>query len=93
MEDPELCGRLLLHVFRGVMHRLEGPHIVGQSGLLKVVAPLAALAGHARGQVLLQRLDAPVHHGNGVAVLGPLRPAHGFSGQLPVQRGELVALS
>ena len=42
-------------------------------------------------QVLLQRLDAPVHHGNGVAVLGPLRPVHGFSGQLPVQRGELVA--
>ena len=43
-----------------------------------------------RGQVLLQRLDAPVHHGNGVAVLGPLRPVHGF-GQFPVQRGKLVA--
>ena len=55
-----------------------------------MVAPLAALAGHARGQVLLQRLDAPVHHGNGVAVLGPLRPVHGFRGQLPVH-GKLVA--
>ena len=31
-----------------------------------------------------------VHHGRCVAVLGPLRPVHGF-GQLPVQRGELVA--
>ena len=91
LEDPELRGRLLLHVFRGAVHRLVGPRVVGRSGLLKVVAPLAALAGHARGQVLLQRLDAPVHHGNGVAVLGPLRPVHGFRGQLPVQRGELVA--
>ena len=91
LEDPELCGRLLLHVFRGAVHRLVGPRVVGRSGLLKVVAPLAALAGHARGQALLQRLDVPVHHGNGVAVLGPLRPVHGFSGQLPVQRGELVA--
>ena len=91
LEDPELRGRLLLHVFRGAVRRLVGPRVVGRSGLLKVVAPLAALAGHARGQVLLQRLDAPVHHGNGVAVLGPPRPVHGFRGQLPVQRGELVA--
>ena len=55
-----------------------------------MVAPLPALVRHPRGQVLLQRLDAPVHRGNGVAVLGPLRAVHGF-GQLPVQRGELVA--
>ena len=91
LEDPELCGRLLLHVFRGAMHRLVGPRVVGRSGLLKVVAPLAALAGHARGQVLLQRLDSPVHHGRGVAVLRALRSVHGFRGQLPVQRGELIA--
>ena len=39
LEDPELCGRLLLHVFRGAMHRLVGPRVVGRSGLLKVVAP------------------------------------------------------
>ena len=50
-----------------------------------------ALARHPCGQVLLQRLDAPVHHGDGVAVLGPLRAVHGIFGQLPVQRGELVA--
>ena len=56
-----------------------------------MVAPLPALARHPCGQVLLQRLDAPVHHGNGVAVLGPLSAVHGFLGQLPVQRGELVA--
>ena len=77
LQDPELRGRLLLHV-------------LGPGRPLKVVAPLPALARHPRGQVLLQRLDAPVHHGNGVAVLGPLRPVHGL-GQLPVQRGELVA--
>ena len=72
------------------MHRLVGPRVVGPGRPLKVVAPLPALARHPRGQVLLQRLDAPVHHGNGVAVLGPLRAVHGL-GQLPVQRGELVA--
>ena len=68
-----------------------GPRVVGPGRPLEVVAPLPALARHPRGQVLLQRLDAPVHHGNGVAVLGPLRPVHGLRGQLPVQRGELVA--
>ena len=73
------------------MHRLVGPRVVGPGRPLEVVAPLPALARHPRGQVLLQRLDAPVHHGNGVAVLGPLRPVHGLRGQLPVQRGELVA--
>ena len=72
------------------VHRLVGPRVVGPGRPLEVVAPLPALARHPRGQVLLQRLDAPVHHGNGVAVLGPLRPVHGFRRQLPVQRGELV---
>ena len=91
LEDPELRGRLLLHVLGRAVHRLVGPRVVGRSGLLKVVAPLPALARHPRGQVLLQRLDAPVHHGDGVAVLGPLRAVHGIFGQLPVQRGELVA--
>ena len=66
-----------------------GRTFVGPGRPLEVVAPLPALARHPRGQVLLQRLDAPVHHGNGVAVLGPLRAAHGFG----VQRGELVARS
>ena len=41
------------------------------------------------GKTPLKR-EAPVHHGNGVAVLGPLSAVHGL-GQLPVQRGELVA--
>ena len=91
LQDPELRGRLLLHVLGRAVHRLVGPRVVGRSGLLKVVAPLPALARHPRGQVLLQRLDAPVHHGNGVAVLGPLRAVHGIFGQLPVQRGKLVA--
>ena len=91
LEDPELRGRLLLHVLGRAVHRLVGPRVVGPGRPLEVVAPLPALARHPRGQVLLQRLDAPVHHGNGVAVLGPLRAAHGIFGQLPVQRGELVA--
>ena len=82
LEDPELCGRLLLHVLGRAVRRLVGPRVVGPGRPLKVVAPLPALARHPRGQVLLQRLDAPVH-GNGVAVLGPLRAVHGF-GQLPV---------
>ena len=77
--------------FSRAVHRLVGPRVVDPGRPLKVVAPLPALARHPRGQVLLQRLDAPVHHGNGVAVLGPLRAAHGFRRQLPVQRGELVA--
>ena len=91
LEDPELRGRLLLHVLGRAVHRLVGPRVVGPGRPLEVVAPLPALARHPRGQVLLQRLDTPVHHGNGVAVLGPLRPVHGLRGQLPVQRGELVA--
>ena len=86
LQDPELRGRLLLHVLGRAVHRLVGPRVVGPGRPLKVVAPLPALARHPRGQVLLQRLDAPVHHGNGVAVL-----VHGFRRQLPVQRGELVA--
>ena len=68
-----------------------GPRVVGPGRPLEAVAPLPALARHPCGQVLLEGLDAPVHHGNGVAVLGPLCPAHGFRRQLPVQRGELVA--
>ena len=76
----ELRGRLLLHVLGRAVHRLVGPRVVGPGRPLKVVAPLPALARHPRGQVLLQRLDAPVHHGNGVAVLGPLRAVHGFLG-------------
>ena len=88
LQDPELRGRLLLHVLGRAVRR---PRIVGPDRPLEVVAPLSALARHPRGQVLLQRLDAPVHHGNGVAVLRPLRPVHGLRGQLPVQRGELVA--
>ena len=91
LEDPELRGQLPLHVLGRAVHRLVGPRVVGPGRPLEVVAPLPALARHPRGQVLLQRLDAPVHHGNGVAVLGPLRPVHGLRGQLPVQRGELVA--
>ena len=91
LEDPELRGRLPLHVLGRAVHRLVGPRVVGPGRPLEVVAPLPALARHPRGQVLLQRLDAPVHHGNGVAVLGPLRAVHGIFGQLPVQRGELVA--
>ena len=91
LEDPELRGQLLLHVLGRAVHRLVGPRVVGPGRPLEVVAPLPALARHPRGQVLLQRLDAPVHHGNGVAVLGPLRAVHGIFGQLPVQRGELVA--
>ena len=90
LQNPELRGRLLLHVLGRAVHRLVGPRVVGPGRPLKVVAPLPALARHPRGQVLLQRLDAPVHRGNGVAVLGPLRAVHGF-GQLPVQRGKLVA--
>ena len=90
LEDPELCGRLLLHVLGRAVHRLVGPRVVGPGRPLKVVAPLPALARPPRGQVLLEGLDAPVHHGRCVAVLGPLRPVHGL-GQLPVQRGELVA--
>ena len=91
LQQPELGGRLLLHVLGRAVHRLVRPGVVGPGRPLEVVAPLPALARHARGQVLLQRLDAPVHHGRGVAVLGPLRAAHGFRGQLPVQHGELVA--
>ena len=91
LEDPELRGRLLLHVLGRAVHRLVGPRVVGPGRPLELVAPLPALARHPRGQVLLQRLDAPVHHGDGVAVLGPLRAVHGIFGQLPVQRGELVA--
>ena len=91
LEDPELRGRLLLHVLGRAVHRLVGPRVVGPGHPLEVVAPLPALARHPRGQVLLQRLDAPVHHGNGVAVLGPLRAVHGLREQLPVQRGKLVA--
>ena len=84
LSDPELCGRLLSTSSRA-LHRLVGPRVVGRSGLPKAVAPLAALAGHARGQVLLQRLDSPVHHGRGVAVLRAL------CARLPqVQRGELI---
>ena len=90
LQDPELRGRLLLHVLGRAVHRLLGPRVVGPGRPLEVVAPLPALARHPRGQVLLQRLDAPVHHGNGVAVLGPLRAVHSLR-QLPVQRGELVA--
>ena len=71
LEDPELCGQLLLHLLGRAVHRLVRPGVVGPG----LVAPLPALARHARGQVLLQRLDAPVHHGRGVAVLGPLRAA------------------
>ena len=63
LQQPELGGRLLLHVLE------------------------RASLGPGR-QVLLQCLDAPVHHGRGGP---PLRPVHGFLGQLPVQRGELVA--
>ena len=75
LQDPELRGRLPLHVLGCAVHRLVGPRVVGPGRPLEVVAPLPALARHPRGQVLLQRLDAPVHHGNGVAVLGPLRGA------------------
>ena len=71
LQDPELRGRLLLHVLGRAVHRLVGPRVVGPGRPLEVVAPLPALARHPCGQVLLQRLDAPVHHGNGVAVLGP----------------------
>ena len=77
LEDPELCGRLLLHVLGRAVHRLVGPRVVGPGRPLKVVAPLPALARHPRGQVLLEGLDAPVHHGRCVAVLGPLRPVDG----------------
>ena len=67
LEDPELCGRL----FRGAMHRLVGPRVVGRSGLLKVVAPLAALAG-TRGQVLLPPRPCwlPVQRGELIAQVG-----------------------
>ena len=85
LEDPELRGRLLLHVLGRAVHRLVGPRVVGPGHPLEVVAPLPALARHPHGQVLLQRLDAPVHHGNGVAVVGPLRAVHGL-GQLPAWR-------
>ena len=90
LEHTELRGRLLLDVLRRSVRRLVGPSVVHVRHLLEVLAPPTALPGDSSGQVLLQGLDAPVHHGNGVAVLGPLRPAHGF-GQLPVQRGKLVA--
>ena len=56
-----------------------------------MVAPLAASAGHPGSQVLLEGLDAPVHHRHGVAVLRSLGAVHRLIGQLPVQRGELVA--
>ena len=79
LEHTELRGRLLLDVLRRSVHRLVGPSVVRVRHLLKVLAPPAALPGDSSGQVLLQGLDAPVHHGNGVAVLGP------------VQRGKLVA--
>ena len=75
LEDPELRGGLLLHVLGRAVHPLVGPRVVGPGRPLKVIAPLPALARHPRGQVLLQRLDAPVHHGNGVAVLAPARRA------------------
>ena len=74
----ELCGRLLLHVLGRAVHRLVGPRVVGPGRPLKVVAPLPALARHPRGP------------GPPRPFLGPLRPVHSF-GQLPVQRGELVA--
>ena len=60
LEDPELRGRLLLHVLGRAVHRLVGPRVVGPGRPLKVVAPLPALARHPCGQVFLQRLDAPV---------------------------------
>ena len=60
LEDPELRGRLPLHVLGRAVHRLVGPRVVGPGRPLEVVAPLPALARHPRGQVLLQRLDAPV---------------------------------
>ena len=53
LEDPELCGRLLLHVLAGAVQRLVGPRVVGPGRPLEVVAPLPALARHPRGQVLL----------------------------------------
>ena len=56
------------------MHRLVGPRVVGRSGLLKVVASLAAFAGHARGQVLLQRLDAPALSVEGVFQMAYILP-------------------
>ena len=70
---------------------LVGARVVGRRGLLEVVAPLAASAGHPGSQVLLEGLDAPVHHRHGVVVLRSLGAVHRLIGQLPVQRGELVA--
>ena len=79
LEDLELCGRLLLHVLGRAVCRLVGPRVVGPGRPLKVVAPLPALARHPHGQVLLQRLDAPVHHGNGVAVVATKFPSSPIS--------------
>ena len=44
LEDPELRGRLLLHVLGRAVHRLVGPRVVGPGRPLEVVAPLPALA-------------------------------------------------
>ena len=58
LENPELCA--------GCFSTFSGaPCTVSPA----VVAP-PALARHPCGQVLLQRLDAPVHHGNGGAASG-----------------------
>ena len=44
LENPELRGRLLLHVLGRAVHRLVGPRVVGPGRPLEVVAPLPALA-------------------------------------------------
>ena len=83
--------RLRLHVFRRHRHRLVRPGVVGLRRLVHVLAPAAPPPGHQARQVLLQRLDRPVHDRRGVAVRGVLLPVHRPSGQRRLEALELVA--
>ena len=56
LENPELCGRRLLHVLGRTVHRLVGLRVVGPGRPLKAVAPLPALARHPRGRSLAMAL-------------------------------------
>ena len=88
---PKTRRRHRLHILRGHRHRLVRPGIVGLRRLVHVLAPAAPPPGHHARQVLLQRLNRPVHDGRGVAVRGVLLPVHRPSGQRRLEALELVA--
>ena len=88
---PKGGRRHRLHVLRGHRHRLVRPGVVGLRRLVHVLAPAAPPPGNHAREVLLERLNRPVHHRRGIAVRGVLLPVHRPSGQGSLQPPELVA--